>query len=152
MQNLHISKIQKLELEQCRSLIEASKAEGYDFVERLWNEYESRDNRFNESGAILLGAYLDDNLVAIVGLHIDPYLKQATIGRVRHLYVLPTQRRNKIGREIMLALIEHARQHFEILTLRTLTEHGDKFYKLLGFTDETRFENVSHWLNLKSDT
>lgn len=152
MQNIQINTIQTLEFEQCKNLIESSKAEGYNFVEKLWNEYQSGLNRFDEDGANLWGTYLNETLVAIVGVHIDTYLNKSTIGRVRHLYVLPEYRRHKIGREIMLTLIEHAKKHFETLTLRTLTEHGDKFYKSLGFSDELRFENATHWLNLKSET
>lgn len=152
MQNLQIRIIQKLELEQCAPLLKESKTEGYAFIEKLCGEYQSGVNRFDEEGAILLGTYLDENLIAIVGVHPDPYLKQATIGRVRHLYVMPEYRRHNIGRDLMLALIEHAKKHFEQLTLRTLTEHGDKFYKSLGFTDEIRFENATHWLNLKMNT
>ena len=64
------------------------------------------------------------------------------------MYVLPAYRRQALGAELMLALIKHARENFETLTLRTLTAHGDAFYKSLGFSDEPRFKDATHWLQL----
>lgn len=148
---LEIRSIEALDHKLCHELIKASVVEGYDFVQKLCDEYQSGKNRFDEDGAILLGGYLDDRLVTIGGVHPDPYLKSASIGRIRHLYVLPVYRRRNLGRTLTLALIQHARSHFEILTLRTLTEHGDKFYKSLGFTDKVRFENATHWLSLETE-
>jgi GNAT superfamily N-acetyltransferase/predicted kinase len=148
MQAVQIHPIKELQAQAWQTLLKTSLDEGYDFIQKLCDEYEAGTNRFDAPGAILLGAYLNDELIAVGGVHSDPYLQTATVGRVRHVYVLPEYRRHGVGRELMLALIQHAHEHFETLTLRTPTAHGDNFYKSLGFTDEPHFDNATHWLRL----
>jgi GNAT superfamily N-acetyltransferase len=148
MQTIQIRPIDILQSQAWQNLLKTSHEEGYDFVQKLYDEYDARTNRFDAQGAILLGAYLDDELIAVGGVHPDPYLQTKNIGRIRHVYVLPSYRRKGLGRNLVLALIDHSRSHFETLTLRTLTKHGDSFYKSLGFSDETRFDNATHWLKL----
>jgi GNAT superfamily N-acetyltransferase len=138
-----------LDENELQPLMKASVDEGYDFIQKLWDEYQSGVNRFDAQGAVLIGVYDGDTLIGIGGIHPDPYLKLATIGRVRHVYVLPEHRREGVGRLLMNALIEHARKQFEFLTLRTPTTHGDAFYTALGFSSEARFEQASHWMALK---
>jgi GNAT superfamily N-acetyltransferase len=151
MQAIQIHPIQELQPQAWQMLLKTSLDEGYDFIQKLCDEYATGTNRFDAPGAILLGASLNDELIAVGGVHSDPYLQTTTIGRVRHVYVLPEYRRQGLGKELMLALIQHARTHFETLTLRTPTAHGDSFYKSLGLTDEPRFENATHWLRLLED-
>jgi GNAT superfamily N-acetyltransferase len=151
MQAVQIHPIQELQSQAWQTLLKTSLDEGYDFIQKLCDEYEAGSNRFDAPRAVLLGVYLNDELIAVGGVHPDPYLQTTTIGRVRHMYVLPEYRRHGVGRELMLALIQHARTHFETLTLRTPTAHGDSFYKSLGFTDEPRFANATHWLHLSED-
>jgi GNAT superfamily N-acetyltransferase len=151
MPAVQIHPIQELQSQAWQTLLKTSLDEGYDFIQKLCDEYETGTNRFDAPGAALLGVYLNDELIAVGGVHPDPYLQTTTVGRVRHVYVLPEYRRQGVGRELMLALIQHARAHFEILTLRTPTAHGNSFYKSLGFTDEPRFENATHWLHLSED-
>jgi GNAT superfamily N-acetyltransferase len=149
MQSIQIRPIKSLQSQAWQNLLKTSREEGYDFVQKLYEEYEAGTNRFDTGGAVLLGASLEDKLIAVGGVHPDPYLQTANVGRIRHVYVLPSYRRQGLGHDLVLALIQHAQSHFELLTLRTLTKHGDSFYKSLGFSDEARYENATHWLNLK---
>ena len=130
--------------------LESSLSEGYDFVQKLLDEYLSGVNRFDQHGAVLLGVWDSGTLAGFGGVHPDIYLNRPEIGRVRHVYVLPAYRRSGVGRQLMQALITHARQFYEVLTLRTLTAHGDAFYKSLGFSDTPRYEQATHWLELKT--
>jgi GNAT superfamily N-acetyltransferase len=148
MQSIQIRPIDALHSQAWQNLLKISHEEGYDFVQKLYDEYDAGTNRFDAQGAILLGAYLANELLAVGGVHPDPYLQTAAVGRIRHVYVLPDYRRKGIGRDLVLALIQHARTHFDTLTLRTLTEHGDGFYKSLGFSNEARFDNATHWMKL----
>ncbi len=127
-------------------LLDTSKAEGYGFIETLWIEYESGVQRFDAPGAVLLSVYDGERLIAVGGVCPDPYLNQADIGRIRHVYVLPDSRRTGVGRLLMHALIDHTRSHFTRLTLRTLTDDAAVFYVALGFSDEPRFEQATHWM------
>ncbi|MBZ0291065.1 MAG: GNAT family N-acetyltransferase [Anaerolineae bacterium] len=149
---MHIQIITQLTFEALQPLLVSSLDEGYTFIHKLWDEYQSGENTFSDNGAILLGGYEGDQLVGIGGVHVDPYLKIATIGRVRHVYVLPSYRRSGIGKKLVQALIDRTSHHFTVFTLRTMTEHGQAFYKSLGFTDEPRFANATHWLAVKEDS
>lgn len=140
--------IASLSLTALEPTLRASLDEGYSFIQQLWDEYQSGVNRFDAPGAALLGVDQADALIAIGGVHPDPYLQRHDIGRVRHVYVLPQHRRAKIGGLLMSALIDHSRDHFAFLTLRTLTAHGDAFYTALGFSREPRFEQATHWMAL----
>lgn len=148
MSEITIAEVRKLLHHNLEPLISASGDEGYEFVQRLWNEYENGTNRFDTGGGVLYAANDDNAMVAIGGIHPDPYLNDPKIRRVRHLYVLPDYRRHGLGGLVMRKLISHSQAHFHTLTLRTLTEHGDKFYKSLAFNDEKRFDQATHWLKL----
>jgi GNAT superfamily N-acetyltransferase len=148
MQSIQIRPIDALQSQAWQNLLKTSHEEGYDFIQKLYDEYEASTNRYDTNGSILLGASLGDELIAVGGVHPDPYLQTANVGRIRHVYVLPSYRRQGLGRDLVLALIQHARSHFELLTLRTPTKHGDSFYKSLGFSDEARYDNATHWLKL----
>ena len=127
-------------------LIQASTTEGYNFVQKLWDEYQSGENDFRGQGDILLGIYQEGQLIGVGGVHRDPYLNQPTIGRIRHVYVLPEHRRGGIGKMLVQALIDHGTAHFTTFTLRTMTAHGRAFYTALGFSDTPHYENATHWL------
>ncbi|MBK8023334.1 MAG: GNAT family N-acetyltransferase [Chloroflexi bacterium] len=146
---VEIRRITHLTAAALRPLLEASLEEGYAFIETLWEEYVSGVNPFITPGGVLLGGYEGEALVAVGGVHVDPYEEAPAVGRVRHVYVLPELRRQQIGRRLVSALIDHAAGHFATLTLRTPTAHGDAFYKSLGFTDAPRFVHATHWLDLR---
>ncbi|MEJ8304022.1 hypothetical protein [Saccharibacillus sacchari] len=53
-------------------------------ISKLWDEYHSGINKFDKPGECLYIATAEENVVAVCGLNIDPYLGQTDIGRVRH--------------------------------------------------------------------
>lgn len=133
-------------------LLQFSLDEGYNFIQKLLDEYTSGVNRFDTPGAALLAVYDNDYLIGIGGVHRDPYLDRADIGRIRHVYVLPDYRRDGVGKRLMNALIDYARSHFHTLTLRTPTAHANAFYRAIGFSVEPRFADATHWMTLNADT
>lgn len=145
---MHIQDIRPLTLEMLRPLLDASTAEGYTFVQKLWDEYQSGVNSFSEQGALLLGGFIARRFVAIGGVHPDPYLQNPAVGRIRHVYVLPESRRSGMGGALVQALIERTSGQFSSFTLRTMTEHGQAFYEALGFSSEPRFASATHWLDV----
>lgn len=134
---------------ELQPLLASSLEEGYKFVQTLWDEYASGKTRFDSIGAALYGVYADGTLVAVGGVHRDPYLDRPDIGRIRHVYVMPKLRRSGVGRRLMSALIAHSHDYFEILTLRTAMANADAFYVSLGFSREPRFDHATHWLSLE---
>jgi GNAT superfamily N-acetyltransferase len=141
----NIQPIQHLTADLIQPLLDASLAEGYTFIQRLWDEYRSGVNTFSDGGALLLGVLQDDALSAIGGVHPDPYLNDPAIGRIRHIYILPTLRRRGIAGALVQALMERTSATFTTFTLRTLTDHGRAFYAALGFSDSPRFPDATHW-------
>jgi GNAT superfamily N-acetyltransferase len=137
--------------EDLATLIRLSEEEGYDFIRRLWDEYASGANRFDQPGEALFGAY-GGALIGVGGLNIDPYQADARVGRVRHVYVAPSHRRSGAGRALLLAIIAAARGRFGALTLWTSNPHADALYRAVGFAPTEAFAKTTHalWLELRS--
>lgn len=119
-------------------LLMLSRAEGFDFVDRLVTDWENGTNRFDRPGEILTECRKDGFLVAIGGLNIDPYLEDPSVGRLRHVYVDPAFRGSGVGRELVGRLMIFAKQRFDRVRIRTATQDGGAFYLAMGFagTDE----------------
>ena len=131
---------------QFGSLIEASQAEGFNFVTRLQLELHRGD--FTKPGAALYGC-LDDELVGVGGLTPDPYPDaEPGTGRLRHLYVLPHFRRQQVGQKLVRAIVAEAGRHYDVLRLRTTTPEAAQFYEALGFIP-TAEPNATHRLELR---
>lgn len=114
-------------------LADESTREGFRFVRRLLDENASGEVRFDGPGEVLLGVFDGDELVAVGGVTRDPYGGDATVGRVRHVYVRPPHRGRGVGARLIAALEEHARRHFTALVLRTDTAAAARFYEALGY-------------------
>src|SRR5690242_19774230 len=67
-------------------LAQKASLEGFEFVQRTIQDWESGKNRFNKSGEIFYIALIDQNLIGCCGLNIDPYLADPSVARLRHLY------------------------------------------------------------------
>ena len=130
--------------DQVRPLLAASEAEGFEFLKRVLREWEAGVNRFTGKGEALLGVFIDDRLVAICGLMRDPYQSEATVGRLRNLYVLPEYRGRAIGATLTRRVIELAKTSFQTLRLRASTPQAAALYEGLGFTATGEIENCTH--------
>ncbi len=139
--------IKLLEPGEMSDLLQESESEGFGFIRRLVDDYASGVNRFDDPAEALYGAYYP-RLVGTCGLNRDPYLSDPNVGRVRHVYVLPSYRRAGVGRSLVATLIADAQSHFRLLVLRTTNPEADRFYRALGFSAEPRFEQATHYLDL----
>ncbi|HET7234756.1 MAG TPA: GNAT family N-acetyltransferase [Longimicrobium sp.] len=115
------------------SLAAESVREGFRFVRRLMDEHASGQVRFDRPGEVLLGVYDGPELVAIGGVTHDPYGGDASVGRVRHVYVHPAHRRRGVGAALVGALEARAHGRFTALVLRTDTAPAARFYAALGY-------------------
>ena len=127
-----IEKIKELPITKLKPLIEDSQKEGISFVQKLVNEWVTKTNCFNLKGEVFLIAK-DSKVVGLCGLNIDPYYPVSGLGRVRHLYILSSRRRQGIGTLLIQNIIEQARQNFDLLNLRTNNPQADRFYLARGF-------------------
>ncbi|MEZ5553805.1 MAG: GNAT family N-acetyltransferase [Pseudomonadales bacterium] len=126
------------------SLAEIAKAEGHNNIQTLVAEFRSGKNRFLKEGEVLLGAFVDDELVGIGGLNVDPYETEDIVARVRRLYVLPDFRRRGIATRLMRQIERKAAQHFRRIQLYTNSGSASQFYSRLGYSKVSDRRKVSH--------
>ncbi len=148
MKLLSVARLEQLPIEDLSPLLDESRTQGFDFLDRLVTDYINQTNRFSASNEALFGVYRDNRMIAIGGLNTDPYLPDLDAGRVRHVYVLSARRNRGIGRTLMARIIGAARQHYRLLTLRTLTPEADRFYRALGFQTRPEIASATHHLML----
>jgi GNAT superfamily N-acetyltransferase len=129
------------------TLVTRSETEGFEMLRRLVDEWDCGTNRFDRPGEALFEARADRHPVGVCGLNADPFLADPTVGRVRHLYVLPEARRSGVGRRLVEAVVAHATAGFVRLRLRTNTVEASRFYQALGFTP-TDEAGATHTLTL----
>ena len=91
----------------------------------------------------MLGAYLDNRLVAVGGVNKDPYVPAIGVGRLRHVYVMRDARRLHVGTGLVRRIIGDAETVFSTLRLRTDTAAASAFYESLGFR-ETCEDSATH--------
>jgi GNAT superfamily N-acetyltransferase len=148
MEHIRVIKLLQLPLDDLQPLLIESRSQGFEFLDRLVAEYINGINTFDKAGEALFGAYHDQRLIAIGGLNRDPYTKENDIGRVRHVYVLSEWRNQGIGKLLVEAIIDTARQEFRLLTLRTFRDQADRFYRAIGFQAGLEITSATHYLVL----
>ncbi len=131
------------------ALLRESLSEKHGMLQRLQENWQNGTNRFSKPGEILLGAFDSQRLIGICGRNIDPYTEDPKSGRIRHLYVAPSGRRQGIGRLLVTAIVDGASPPFEHLNARA-PESAFPFYESLGFTRIESNPFVTHCLRLKA--
>jgi GNAT superfamily N-acetyltransferase len=117
---------------QISDLEKEAVAEGFRFLTRLIAEWRSGTNRFDAPGECLMAAYLNQRLIGVGGLSVDPYGDTST-ARLRRVYVAASSRGQHVGQTLVKALVAHAALHFQKVRLSTDTSEGDAFYLHCGF-------------------
>jgi GNAT superfamily N-acetyltransferase len=128
-----IERLHDLPIGSLGVLIAEGEHTGSRFVRRLAEEWATGVNRFDRPGEVLFGAWIDEQLVGVCGLNVDPYGAEDRVGRVRHLYVLSAFRRLGVGRRLVTEVLVAARGRFDIVRLRTTNPSAARLYEALGF-------------------
>jgi GNAT superfamily N-acetyltransferase len=110
-------------------------AEGYQFVERLTNDWEADAARFRRDGEALFGAYVSRTLAAIGGITLDPFLADAL--RMRRFYVRRSFRGQGIGRRLVDALLENSWRAGRIVVVNAASG-SSPFWEAAGFVPDAR--------------
>ena len=125
-----------------------SKAEGFEFVERLHEDWTTGRNRFDARGEAFFAARVEGRLVGVCGLNRDPFTARDDTGRLRRLYVLPGYRRQGIAGDLTRAALRLARENFDLVRLRSLDVGGRAFYEAFGFTPTSSEPEATHVIEL----
>jgi GNAT superfamily N-acetyltransferase len=129
-------------------LLDESETDGYRFLRRVANEWQTGANRFSRPGETLLAALVNDELVGICGVNIDPYLDDDRVGRLRNVYVLRKYRRQGVGGMLVRAAIAAAQGSFDRLRLRADEAAPARLYESFGFTPCGGIPHCTHVLVL----
>ena len=127
-------------------LADEARQQGYAFMDRLLEEARSGTNRFDDPGECFCGVSVNNQLVACGGINRDPYVRDQ-VGRLRHLYVLQSYRRNGIAVALVQNLLERSKPTFKLIRLRTPNEQAGRFYDALGF-QRTTHETATHVIEI----
>lgn len=117
--------------------------EGFRFVDRLADEWNSGANRFDRPDEALMFVQADGELAGIGGLSVDPFVPKAL--RMRRFYVRPPFRRIGIGRLLVGALPERTRLSGRDVMVNADTPGGPFFWQAMGFTPN-RVDGHTHVL------
>ena len=87
--------------------------------------------------AFVLGAFDGPHLAGVAGFYVQPGPKHAHKGMLWGMYVRPEYRSAGVGRTLVEAIIEHARDHVEILQLFVISDNlpALRLYASLGFVE-----------------
>ena len=147
---VQVSRISELDEVAIAHLLAESQSQGFRLVERLVQDFSTGVNRFDRAGEVLFAASLEGRVVGIGGLNQDPYCNDPKVGCFRHLYVESVWRPQGIGRLLVGQIVDEASKHYQLLTLRTNTLAGDRFYQRLGFKTVPTWVHTTHHLQLSN--
>ncbi len=144
-----IERVSDAPTDRLAALLAESEQQGFGFVRRLVQEWETGVNRFDRPGEALFVARVGDDVVGVCGLNVDPYADDPKIGRVRHLYVLVPHRRSGVGEQLVADVLEAARGRFKRLHLRTTNPTAARLYERLGFRRTFGARDRTHMLDVE---
>ena len=140
-----IERIEDLQKIDCSRLVQESEAEGYRFVRRLCEDYQTGRNRFDQPGEVLFGVWNEDReIIAIGGVNQSPFSERERTGRLRRFYVSPEYRRKGIGTMLLKTITDYSKDNFDVMTLRTDSAKSDAFYRANGFENTDQFPESTH--------
>jgi ribosomal protein S18 acetylase RimI-like enzyme len=85
----------------------------------------------------VLGAFRETELVGIAGFAVQQGQKEAHKGTLWGMYVRPAARNAKVGRRLVEAVCNHARQQVELIQLSVVVdnERARSLYARMGFLE-----------------
>ena len=144
-----VERVNNLDSTEIERLVGESEAEGYRFLTRLVSDYKDGSNTFSKPGeALFLIRNEEQNVVAIGGVNQSPFSEDKQTARLKRFYVLEDARRQRIGSLLLKEIIDHSRDKFSKLTVRTESSKADIFYRENGFELDDSTSETTHVLEL----
>ena len=143
-----INQIRKLPID-IAVLLNLSQQEGFKFIKKLVDDFNSDQIKFNLNGEALFEVRdITNTLIGIGGITVDSHSSKNNTGRIRRFYIHPTYRRLAVGSLLLKHIEQHAKDFFDQLSLYTDTEKASIFYEKNGFFKDMR-EKQTHYKILK---
>lgn len=150
MSNIQIEQVDEFPIDGFEELMRESVEEGFRFLERLKDEWEKGINSFRKEGEALYRIKEGKELVGIGGINNDPYDERPRSGRLRRFYIKKSRRGQKLGKKLLLFMLEKHKRDFDRFALYTDTQAAAAFYEKHGFERVENVPKVSHEFFLSS--
>ena len=124
-------------------------AEGFRFVRRFLDDVALERVALDAPCEFFPALVEGEQLLAIGGVTPDPYIDDASIGRLRHVYVRPDVRGKRIGRALVRHLEVRAARCYASVRLRTDTPAAARFYERLGY-DPVDSKSATHQRSIRT--
>lgn len=111
-------------------------AEGKRFLERLYIEWQSGEQRFSGTHEVLLGVRVNGELAGVGGMTVDPDMPSAM--RMRRFFIRPAYRRHGLGRQLATAILSRTIPGGAIVTVNTDNTEAAAFWEAIGFQCDPR--------------
>ncbi|MBM7579410.1 GNAT family N-acetyltransferase [Jeotgalibacillus terrae] len=148
--DIHIHRVNPADpLPDISSLIDESLSEGFRFLQRLEDDYESESNRFSLEGEGLW--YImnsSSDVVAIGGINRQKSAGDMSTGRLRRFYVRSADRGKGVGAILLAHILSLSADHFHRIVLFTDTVKAAHFYEKHGFLKTDRYRDYTHFKEL----
>lgn len=135
MINYKIEELNNENIDSIKELVDESVVGGIKFEQRMWDEWQSGQNRFTKKGERLIGLFHNGECFAVGGIQVDPYIvdNDGSIGRVRNIYVKESFRKQGFAKIILDLLMSHGRNYFKTIGLSTTNPIASHMYEEYGF-------------------
>lgn len=130
---LKIVPIKDFDVNEINILVELSVGEGFNFLNRLREDWLNGVNRFDKENERLYLLKIEEEIVGVGGINHCPYVENKRVGRIRRVYIHPDYRRKGFGKKLMSVLIDEFKSVYEKIVLRTDNKESSKFYESIGF-------------------
>lgn len=130
-------------IDSTKELVDESVAGGIKFEQRMWDEWQSGQNRFNKRGERFIGLFHNGECIAVGGIQVDPYIvdNDGSIGRVRHIYVKESFRKQGLAKIILDILVSYGKNYFQKIGLSTTNPIASHMYEEYGFVKNGEEKN-----------
>jgi GNAT superfamily N-acetyltransferase len=147
--NLDVIRWTELELpEGLEMLVSEAVVSGHAWAANFHAAWRSRP--FTNVGEALLLASSGTNLLGMAALTADPFVEDATTGRLRFIYVRHTARRQGVAERLVRDCLALARGRWRTLRLQTDNAFAARLYERHGFRPSASDPRATHTMALAS--
>lgn len=126
------------------SLSNSAKTEGFNFLDRLIQDFKSDALPFSNIGEALFEIRESNNILMGIGGVTQDILARPTVGRLRRFYIHPKYRNLGIGSTLLVHIEHFAQAYFSEITLYTDTQTAALFYEKNGYIYAVQEQQTHH--------